>query len=41
MDEQDLTEALTPPSSDQHDTLSAMEREAFTDLIRDQWDEEA
>ena len=41
MDEQDFDEPLSAPSKDNLDTMSAMEREAFADSIRDEWDQDS
>lgn len=40
MDEQDFNAPVTP-STDNLDTMSAMEREVFADSIRDVWDEDS
>ncbi|MBV8649761.1 hypothetical protein [Paludibacterium sp.] len=41
MDEHDADEPLLAPSKDNLDLMSAMEREAFADSIRDEWDQDS
>lgn len=41
MDEPYLDEPVQAPSKDNLDTMSSMEREAFTDAIRDEWDQDS